>query len=609
VILFFVGAPAAEAQTVHFYLGQEINFYIETTQTPNSTINFTVTQSPSGIVGFSLTSDPYTETLVVPVTTNGSGYGVTYFNVKAVDVGQTTYSACSPGGCTNNLTFKVATVGSIEITEIDSPISDNPSAGAGKRIYPDRTTPGDLVNRKRVRIVVTTEPLVAAATIYLKSFDLDDPSANSNPIDTNASAGDDNRGSPQAGTLAAVGASGTSNTLTLTADGSGVARADFTVTMHPGDNFMIAASVDEAFLIGLVADGGNLRDASGNSLPVTKAKASLMLTVWRKFHLEVDRMGNVGTGNKVQGTIAAVTQVVPTCPAPNVPPTCWTPATVYQVTGPALEVQRFNNGRITIGNKTFDVWENNATHVVIKGIASGGTGNSVLGKAFNLYDDDDYNDDDTQKDGDNGENVLAFADSFEYLSAADGNYTNGRPRNMYASAYIMPEYNWAAGAGFNQTNLQFELNVEDGVNFATVLNVVNRDRNSSASERDDFWVGYVLIGYQGPVPADFDGLNPAGTANENARLGRSTRSVAPRQRNSELRLLHELLLPHRSNCMRLGGQSDHTARSTWSHRASRSQPGYEKVLSRSAAASCGANPGRISDYSRPRDRSSVWLAR
>jgi hypothetical protein len=220
-----------------------------------------------------LTSDPYTETLVVPVTTNGSGYGVTYFNVKALEVGQTTWSACSPGGCTTNLTLKVATVGSIEMTEIDSPISDNPNPGGGKRIYPDRTAPGDdVVNRKRVRIVVATEPLVADATIYLKSFDLDDPSANSSPIDTNASAGDDNRGTPQAGILAAVGASGTSNTLTLRADGSGYASADFTVTMQPGDNFMIAASVDEGFLNGLVAEGSNLRDAGGNPLPVMRGQ-------------------------------------------------------------------------------------------------------------------------------------------------------------------------------------------------------------------------------------------------------------------------------------------------------------------------------------------------
>jgi hypothetical protein len=44
VVLSFVRAHATAAQTVHFYLGQELNFYIETTQAPNSTVNFTVTQ-------------------------------------------------------------------------------------------------------------------------------------------------------------------------------------------------------------------------------------------------------------------------------------------------------------------------------------------------------------------------------------------------------------------------------------------------------------------------------------------------------------------------------------------------------------------------------------
>lgn len=122
-------------------------------------------------------------------------------------------------------------------------------------------------------------------------------------------------------------------------------------------------------------------------------------------------------------------------------------------------------------------------------------------------------------DGDYVESIDRLPDSFKYLSAADGNYPDGKPKNLYASAYIMPEYNWAGNSNYNQVNLQFELNVEDGLNNATLINVLDRNRNSKNDERDDFWIGYILIGYQGPLLADFDGLNPSGNANEDARLG------------------------------------------------------------------------------------------
>ena len=63
---------------------------------------------------------------------------------------------------------------------------------------------------------------------------------------------------------------------------------------------------------------------------------------------------------------------------------------------------------------------------------------------------------------------MQLPDSFKYLSAEDGNYLDGKPKNLYASAYIMPEYSWQNVANYNQTNLQFELNVEDGTNNATL---------------------------------------------------------------------------------------------------------------------------------------------
>lgn len=167
------------------------------------------------------------------------------------------------------------------------------------------------------------------------------------------------------------------------------------------------------------------------------------------------------------------------------------------------------------------------------------------GDSFVLYDDDDFNLDDTtisngqfsrlDVDGDNNEPHTRLPDSLRYLSIEDGVYPDGKPKNVYANAYILPEYDWAQNvANFNQTNLQFNLNVEQGNNGNNYIQVINRDRGSASSERDDFWVAYVLLGYQGPELEDFDGIHPVPSpipspsptpANENALQGIGVRQT------------------------------------------------------------------------------------
>ena len=193
--------------------------------------------------------------------------------------------------------------------------SDNPNTGAGKRIYPDKNSPSDTVNRKKVRVTAPTT-FGSGKTIYFKSFDLDDPSTDVAPVDSNGSLGNDNRGgsgtAAQYGILSSVGGNGTTNTVSATTDANGVASADLTVTMQPGDNFMVAASHDSTYLNGLTVNGITLKDSSGNPVgpSTSKAKESSMLTVWRRVHVEVDSMGIVPTigtqKNHVEGKITLV---------------------------------------------------------------------------------------------------------------------------------------------------------------------------------------------------------------------------------------------------------------------------------------------------------------
>lgn len=457
------------------------------------------------------------------------------------------------------------------IDTTDLPIDANPNAGGGLRIFPNDKVPDDPVDRRKIRVKARLNRVAAGGRIYFRNFDVDDPSADTAPIDTNDTAsvktGNDNNGNVD-GTQATRGGllsvpvsnppnpfdcqpftnAGVSGMSCLT-DTSGVATVDFTVTMQPGDNFTVVASPDLDYISSLVptADGINLKDTNNIQTPVTrtddnacltstsKACRADMLTVWRRLHLEVDSMGDVGADNKVEGTITQTGFAPGNCanpgptptptptPGPGPAPTPCTPAaTGFVVTpdpGQQIDDGRFQNGRIVVGQRYYFVRDNTPTNIILRGV-DGVASKTSAGKRFTLYDDDDYNADDGLVDGDFNEPVVQLLDSFKYLSTEDGNYPDGKPKNLYAAAYIKPEYNWAGVVRqYDQNNLQFELNVEDGNNNATVINVVNRNRDSKNDERNEFWIGYIVIGYQGPQFKDFDGIDPTGQFNEDARTG------------------------------------------------------------------------------------------
>ena len=66
----------------------------------------------------------------------------------------------------------------------------------GLRIFPDKLTltPADTKDRSLVKVKATVSPSIPNVTVYFGSYDLDDPSANMAPIDTNGSDGNDNNG-------------------------------------------------------------------------------------------------------------------------------------------------------------------------------------------------------------------------------------------------------------------------------------------------------------------------------------------------------------------------------------------------------------------------------
>lgn len=78
------------------------------------------------------------------------------------------------------------------ILQDSEPLSLNPNAGGGRRFYPDKINPGEAAIRNQIRVKATLSEYLQNQKIYFRSFDVDDPSANTAPIDddsgTNANA-------------------------------------------------------------------------------------------------------------------------------------------------------------------------------------------------------------------------------------------------------------------------------------------------------------------------------------------------------------------------------------------------------------------------------------
>jgi hypothetical protein len=181
----------------------------------------------------------------------------------------------------------IGTVEKVEWIAMDSPLDGNPKEGGGLRIYPDKVTPNDMLNRQKVKVRATLTQPAVGVTIWVQYRDVDDPSSNEGPVDVETMPAD-NRG----------GASmmGTGQTFLL--DGKAVAEYELTVGMQPGDNYRAVATVKEGALNTVSAkqnDTDKARvfdDVTNLPLPSDKVKVTeQLLTVWRRLHVEVDSMG------------------------------------------------------------------------------------------------------------------------------------------------------------------------------------------------------------------------------------------------------------------------------------------------------------------------------
>ena len=463
---------------------------------PNAQYTYVVSQaSGTGQTQFALSSGgPFATSQQLQFTTDGSGAGTINYWVKGTTVGTSNIHFCGldGGGCIGPDAWEVVTINTLEYQVVNSALDTNPNPGGGSRIYPDKQSPSDNVNRRIVRVKATLSGTANNMPVSFKSFDLDDPSDDTGgAVDPNdiggVPTGDDNRAATnKSGVLSQVGQSGTTNTIVINTDSTGVANADFQVTMNPGDNFMVAAGGDPSVVSGITISGITLKDSANNTLPVTKAKNTPMLTVWRKIHLEVDNMGAVGTNHELGTVSSASVSGGKTTINLSAGQSIDSGRYSASVNGPTVTIA----GKININNHTYDVFSNTATQVVVNQSLNV---NQITNKSFTIYDDDDYDGDGAWQ-GDENETSIASLNAFTKMQTSDS-----ASSNVYAPAYIMPVYDGGGNVNNNGT-VTWAANISH--TSAAEQSQLNNNRGASGS--DDFWVGYMQVGYQSDTTLDFD---------------------------------------------------------------------------------------------------------
>ncbi|MGI8788056.1 MAG: hypothetical protein ACR2HG_09880 [Pyrinomonadaceae bacterium] len=216
-----------------------------------------------------------------------------------------------------------------------------------------------------------------------------------------------------------------------------------------------------------------------------------MLTVWRRLHIEVDSMGaaqgNFVVGNFIESArIGAFDMEV-------------------LVSNSDLEINRFENGRLVSGSRSFRIVSNSDNSVTIR-VLNGGAARINEGEIFTLYDDDDFNDSGTL-DGDTGEDIPG-PDEVNATTLLQPNdvlcsETITTNCNVFASSYIRPMQYTASDISDNSI---FQSNIESNdYSPYPVRYTFGVDFDQVATEADpEFWTIYLYGSYQQNLNADAD---------------------------------------------------------------------------------------------------------
>jgi hypothetical protein len=368
-------------------------------------------------------------------------------------------------------TLTIAQVTSVVWETYPDDVTEYPDHGANlgldgcpkngdKRIYPGKKdcddSAAETLMRRKVKVKATlncTPYLSDYIYVYFRAWDVDDPSANTSPVD------DDNKVDPNDISIDNRGSfgfdTGGTKTKVVRASGSSSVIATFYVSYQPGDNYRITATTCSSRNNEL-----NSYKVENNNLPPT-VKRSEMLTTWRKLHAELDSMETIPTSgaekNFVSGDITNVTGTGP-----------YTATTDQSL----LDADMYENGTLAKGGSYTVEGAPNCN--------SSGANSWVLvdpncgtGSFTSLTDDD------TQT-------MPSLPDT-------------GLMNSIFDDCYIYCENDAPGG----QSDVSFDLNI--GGTSTSNNDIRNSSsRDSGSYESSNYWAVYVLGAYQAGYDQDFD---------------------------------------------------------------------------------------------------------
>lgn len=243
-------------------------------------------------------------------------------------------------------------------------------APGSARVFPDSRIENGVVGAARDRVAVRVTLSVAPPMqlkVFLRSFDVDDPTSDAAPLD-NEGDGEDNRGLVPAKAGRFVVVEGDLGRVVFPANVTPATQAvDLQVTMQPGDNFRVVANGDKDFLGRLHNNDVELHNPPGTNedkqriidpavagswsekdVRTAGQYCTRTLTVWRFLHVERDSMGPPPTGEADAERNFTNGQVTGLSGAGGLV----TEVTVDQDLNDQSPMPngRFENGRITIGS-------------------------------------------------------------------------------------------------------------------------------------------------------------------------------------------------------------------------------------------------------------------
>jgi len=361
----------------------------------------------------------------------------------------------------------------------------------GKRYFTDGADKNATFHRTRINIKVKMAG-AAGKSVKLKAFDVDDPTpaewdAVPAVIDTNDTNGPTGNDNTTTGVFAGTFSTSTTNIITTTLDGNGMATVEFITTQKPGANFRIAAQLTDSAgeLDALqVTNLATAKYVSADAKPVRSFSGivSPMLTIWRKLYIEVDSMEaapNPIPEDRVTGTITSFADDTPNYGTVRLSLSVGLPDVANRFEYGNLSVagvdllMRANSDNL-LSNDTVDVFK-----------AGGITAAQLVGQSFMLTDDDNrFNDL-------HGWQELPLDSTHAALVQAI------RPK--YAPAFI--EIMDANAAGLNP-NPHISFGLDEHIQNAAIPDVFNDSKDLDGNKY--FWAHTVTYGFQPKASEDGD---------------------------------------------------------------------------------------------------------